>query len=429
MIQIQNKPQGDMFETYNNYFQNMSNEMEMVKELILVIKKGYNYDSNKVFEIHHYSHIDKIQDSETNKIENKHNFCKDNSDGLTQSLILQGGKVEEKLGRRLKDWDFPRLILFLAKNKNVTNLCLANNEITSTGLMNLIDHLTLIDSNHIIELDLRNNDISNLPPFNYLVHKASRLLNLQIFRLSGNNVGIDNSKRIAQMLSQNRSIRRLDLAQIGQDESSLVAFFLMLSNNRKNPNTTIKILDLSRPVPQSSIWVLDTSFIAVELGLMLRYNQTLEELRLQNFNFYCHDIGEMLENASYNKTLKLLDLNCNNIGDFGLEVLSKWLKKGSALESLSLSCNIITDHGLRALHHNIPYSKLRELDLSYNCIGDETAVELVKYLSLSSILRKVRIAGNKLGPQFNKVLQYMYSEKLLTTDNIDVIPRYFDDDF
>lgn len=55
----------------------------------------------------------------------------------------------------------------------------------------------------------------------------------------------------------------------------------------------------------------------------------------------------MLIDAKYNKTLHLLDLNENNIGDYGVEKISDWFTEKPALRGLSLSHNIVTNNGAR----------------------------------------------------------------------------------
>jgi hypothetical protein len=173
------------------------------------------------------------------------------------------------------------------------------------------------------------------------------------------------------MIARNTFIKHLELADTDQTESSLVYFTTILRPNQQYFNSTLKILDLSRPIPQCKYAKFDSSHIATIIGIMLRvityfnvsnislfnisltdnfvqqYNTILEELYLQKFNFSCHDIEEMLENAVYNNTLKVLDLSCNNIGDYAAEFFQKWLEKRPNLQSLLLAHNIITDRGIR----------------------------------------------------------------------------------
>lgn len=55
----------------------------------------------------------------------------------------------------------------------------------------------------------------------------------------------------------------------------------------------------------------------------------------------------MLIDGISNITLKLLDLNCNNIGDHGINSICKWLYRRPALAGLMLSHNIIKIDGAR----------------------------------------------------------------------------------
>lgn len=87
--------------------------------------------------------------------------------------------------------------------------------------------------------------------------------------------------------------------------------------------------------------------IRVTIEALPQGNATLRALHLQKYGFGCHDIESMMSNAASNKSLHLLDLGCNNIGDHGADRISEWLIKRPALKVLVLSRNIITDHGAR----------------------------------------------------------------------------------
>ncbi|XP_006607534.1 uncharacterized protein LOC102675572 isoform X2 [Apis dorsata] len=97
----------------------------------------------------------------------------------------------------------------------------------------------------------------------------------------------------------------------------------------------------------------------------------------------------MMFNTKYNNSLHILDLGCNNIGDYGIDHISKWLVRKPALKTLILCRNIITDHGARSLSYSIPFSKLLFLDISYNKITDNGMI--VKRMLLSQVLNQENI--------------------------------------
>jgi len=73
-----------------------------------------------------------------------------------------------------------------------------------------------------------------------------------------------------------------------------------------------------------------------------------------------------------NNTLKVLDLNSNEISFRGCEAISKYLKSDNcSLESLHLSSNKCSDYGAKAIAQAIAVNRsLIHLDMSYNEIND-----------------------------------------------------------
>lgn len=76
-------------------------------------------------------------------------------------------------------------------------------------------------------------------------------------------------------------------------------------------------------------------------------NSTLKELHLQKIGFMGHDIQMLVEGLKQNNTILLLDLSCNNIGDFGMECLAEYLGTKPPLLTLMISHNNIGDTGAR----------------------------------------------------------------------------------
>jgi len=73
-----------------------------------------------------------------------------------------------------------------------------------------------------------------------------------------------------------------------------------------------------------------------------------------------------------NNTLKVLDLNANEISFKGCEALSKYLRHPDcSLEALYLANNRCSDYGAKALAQALAQNKsLLHLDLTYNGIND-----------------------------------------------------------
>lgn len=76
----------------------------------------------------------------------------------------------------------------------------------------------------------------------------------------------------------------------------------------------------------------------------------------------------LCEHLLENNTLKVLDLNSNEIAFRGCEAIAKYLKSDNcSLESLHLSSNKCSDYGAKAIAQAIAVNKsLIHLDMTYN---------------------------------------------------------------
>ncbi|XP_044579869.1 leucine-rich repeat-containing protein 34-like [Cotesia glomerata] len=219
----------------------------------------------------------------------------------------------------------------------------------------------------------------------------------------------------------NSSIDHLDVAEIDITTSSFFYFMSALKSS------SLKIIDLSRPIPQINNY-LDSEYFARIIGSMLKINTNLTELHLQKYNFSCHDIESMLIDAKFNKTLQLIDLGCNNIGDHGLESICNWICENPALSGLILSHNIITDTGARALSFVLPFSKIILLDVSYNKIKDNGIKDILNIINNSTSIRYLRIYGNTISSSA-EIIERILESGVLEQDNLDVKPYKVDGKF
>lgn len=80
----------------------------------------------------------------------------------------------------------------------------------------------------------------------------------------------------------------------------------------------------------------------------------------------------IMEHLLENNTLKVLDLNCNEISFKGCEAIAKYLKSDNcSLEALHLANNKCSDYGAKAIAQALAVNKsLIHLDMTYNQIND-----------------------------------------------------------
>nr|XP_031830943.1 uncharacterized protein LOC116426299 [Nomia melanderi] len=330
-------------------------------------------------------------------------------------LDMRGSIVFEKIKRVLEDMDIPVLIIFLQKHQDIRCINLAGNNISDNGFKNLIDHLLV--HKHVDDLDIGNNNIKE-SGINYLL-EVGEGIQIKSLSLRMNKLSVKASMNVAKLLLQNEHLLHLNVADVDQTASSLIYFIMVLSQDQKDYNETLKCLDISRPNP-GCMYYFDSVHFASVIGHMLKHNSTLTTLHLQKYNFSCHDIETMMSNAIFNNTLLLLDLGCNNIGDHGVDHLAKWLAKRPKLKNLILCKNIITDHGARILSFALPFSKLLSLDISYNKITDNGMVEFLYTLKKNPLLRQLKIFGNSIDHLTAKIIKRMLISKVLNQENIDI---------
>mmetsp|Transcript_21645 Transcript_21645/g.32887 ORF Transcript_21645/g.32887 Transcript_21645/m.32887 type:complete len:251 (+) Transcript_21645:90-842(+) len=130
---------------------------------------------------------------------------------------------------------------------------------------------------------------------------------------------------------------------------------------------------------------------------VLKDTQVLEELRLK-FNEITLSSGKFAEALAYNRTLRVLHLDENNIGSLGAKQIANALRVNRTLHSLYLNHCKLGDEGgkhmARALMEN---KSIRVLWLDQNGIGDAGAQSLAASFVINQTLRDIRLNGNLIG--------------------------------
>lgn len=83
------------------------------------------------------------------------------------------------------------------------------------------------------------------------------------------------------------------------------------------------------------------------LKLIFQLNHSLKELVIQKIGFDGHEVDILLNGLVMNNNLQLINFSCNTIGDYGAELLAKWLKTRPNLRALDISANGIRSLGAR----------------------------------------------------------------------------------
>lgn len=108
-----------------------------------------------------------------------------------------------------------------------------------------------------------------------------------------------------------------------------------------------------------------------------------------------------MEHLLENNTLKVLDLNSNEISFKGCEAIAKYLKSSNcSLESLHLSNNKCSDYGAKAIAQAISQNKsLIHLDMTYNGIKDYGLTFFAQSLFHNTTLMSFKVFGNDFGQE------------------------------
>ena len=102
----------------------------------------------------------------------------------------------------------------------------------------------------------------------------------------------------------------------------------------------------------------------------------------------CERIAGALADA---KTMELLDLRWNNIGEKGAEFISKLARK---LKTVNLSGNAVKSGGARHLLRSMHSETLTSVDLSMNHIANEVLDDLIALAGSRSTYAEVNLEWN-----------------------------------
>nr|CAI5836115.1 unnamed protein product [Callosobruchus analis] len=200
---------------------------------------------------------------------------------------------------KLRNPDFLRL--FLEKNSDGTlNLRLKGRElyqrigcrVNASNIMAIVDFMKT--EHLIVSLDLCYNDLGNRGIKLFARNYLDSVNNLKYLNLMHCDIGHKGLRHLSQSQHLNLSVCRLNGNKLGAE-----------------------------------------------------VNTYLKELHIQKCEFDGHDVELMVEGLLGNKTLEMLNLGCNRMGDMGAEILGSWLKTRPPLRGLNVSANNIRNTGAR----------------------------------------------------------------------------------
>ncbi|XP_050503793.1 leucine-rich repeat-containing protein 34-like [Diabrotica virgifera virgifera] len=336
-------------------------------------------------------------------------FCEKNSDG-TMHLRLRGRELFQRFGHRLQAKHMKTIAYFMRKYNQIISVNFSYNDFGDKGMKILSKHFFNHRNNLLyfcaIQCDIHAEGMKHF--------SSAKHLNLITCEINGNKMGAEGARYIARLIERCPTLELMDIAETDQTLESIESILIVTEDSH------LKALDISRVIPNSFYTRYNESTLADDLAVALKLNEYLVELHIQKLEFDGHDVEILLSGLVANKTLEVLNLGCNRIGDLGVELLAVWLKTRPALRVLNISANSIRNTGARALSMGMPYSKLRMLDISFNKLEDVGVTDILDTIKKYSQMRILFMWGNKFEQTACKRLDRMLKSAALDQDYVDV---------
>jgi len=292
---------------------------------------------------------------------------------------------------------------FAGSVAQLTRLDLSCNEVTDAGAATLARSLLGTKARTLWSLSLRANAVG--PAGCEVLCEALKYCpSLRRLDVSQNPIGKRGGLFLVELLQYSPNLLELYLADTEADIDVLVA----MSTTMLLAAPVLKVLSLSNP--RISTKQEDHT---VHLGRMLRVNNSLSEIYLGKCKFRDEGIRQLVSFLLENKTLRVLDLQCNEIGADGAGHLGTLLASDCQLSLLNLSGNRIGEkqnvNGARALASALLSNRmLRALDLSNDMLCGEALLSIGEAVESNSTLETIALFHNQWDQassfKFHKIL-------------------------
>ena len=320
-------------------------------------------------------------------------------------------------------------------NKSLEKLWLSRNHLGSSTVM-IVNALKQVTTLKVLNLNGNQNRSEELAPA--LASIISHNNSMESLLLNGNNLNNDGVIKIAQSLCKHTKLKMINLQINNITEKGAEALAsIILSNTRLEElylgNNTIQsgVIKLAKALKKlSSLKVLDLDDnniheeAADELSTAIRANNTLERLRLDDNHLGSSTVS--IVNALIKvTTLKVLNLNNNqNRSEELASALTSIISANKSLEILLLSDNNLNDDGVIKIAQSLcKHTKLKMINLQSNNITDKAAKALASIISSNTGLEELYLGNNtiQLGViKLAKALKKLSSLKVLDLDNNNI---------
>lgn len=288
-------------------------------------------------------------------------------------------------GNKLTGDAIRKLLKSVAMSTTITQLGLAANDLGGPGVALVTSALE--KNNFVTHLDLRQNDMA----VDGATHLASLLERPQCVMknlcLFGNRLGAEGTIALASGIARNRSLETLVL---GNNMFTNRACGTLGSALQRND--TLRHLDVrSNGISQQGLVALAPGF------------SRLHSVALSSNPLGSESADILVKTFVRSDCIRSLDVWCCNLQDHGGIRLSGLIAASTSLVELNLAENGIEDSGASAIAKAIlhPSKSLAVLDLTGNHIGNAGATELIEAAEVNRAVSSIVLQGNA---DLNRVL-------------------------
>mmetsp|Transcript_81869 Transcript_81869/g.128943 ORF Transcript_81869/g.128943 Transcript_81869/m.128943 type:complete len:515 (-) Transcript_81869:36-1580(-) len=244
---------------------------------------------------------------------------------------------------------------------------------------------------------------------------SNKSQSLRRLTLRGNAIGPRGCDMLCQNLKSCRSLERLDLSQnpLGRVGGLMLVEFLQGHPQLLEVSLADTEIDIDVLVAMSAVLLTGSSQLkvcnlenpriqtlqedhTVHLGRMLRVDTHLHEIYLGKHKMRDDGVRQLVHFLMENKTLRVLDLRCNELGAEGARHLGTLLSSDCQLVQLNLSGNRIGEKGnmsgAQAIAEALMSNRmLKHLDLNNNGLCGEPLQQLATAVDQNSTLQSIAL--------------------------------------
>jgi Ran GTPase-activating protein (RanGAP) involved in mRNA processing and transport len=409
---------------------------------------------------------------------------------LGLEAIAKGHLVLDLRGKRIGIEELAVILQGLGNKNNVTEIDLAENNITDQGAEAIIHFLNITNAN--INIKLENNPISdhlqskittlmarnlalktiadepanfdfvdkNFEPKDIAIIIAAMAKNYSITGVNLTNISLSDKlqNEIGEIIQRNQIIRlindsqnRLDLRgkHFGdqklqkiikglRDKSCKSITEVDLAENdliKEGVIALFEFLATNKQVNKINLENNKINVLAIEaLTRFLKTTDAITDINLNNNNLEEKAVAIAIDLLKISKSITYFNLSGNNIADKEAVLLAENIKIHNLIANIVISNNKITDYGALAIIRSLTLSKsFTSVDLSNNNLTDVTAVTIVEILQNNQSITNIKLDGNQISANLlNRIAALTARNSILKANqmhcsNISSIGTYISD--